>query len=307
MKAYTVVLLRPGLRTVVLHKGLKGDPGDDGPAGSMTGPAGATNNAIAVFDGTTGNVLKDSTVPVSSLATAAALTAGLALKQDAVAGMGLSEEDFTTVLAAKLAALSTATFRGAYTSLANLQAAVPAGNTGDYAHVEVAASDIVVYHWDTANAGWKEAGKLLLAGKVDKVAGYGLSEEDFTTARLALLTGAVQTTTFNAAIADLFVAAGVATNNVITDANTSRTLATTDAGVYIRLTNAGVCTITIPTDAVAGWTTNATIQFRVAGGIPVFTHPGVTVVSSPAFAGLAANDTFTLKRVGADTWDLWVG
>lgn len=273
----------------------------------MTGPAGATDEGIAVFDGTSGNAVKDSGVPVSDLALAAAVTAALALKQDAEAGKGLSEEDFTTVLAAKLAALSTATFRGAYIDLANLQAAVPTGNAGDYAHVEVAASDIVVYHWDTANTEWAEAGKLLLDGKVDKVTGYALSKNDLSDSRLALLTGAVQTTTFDAAIAELFVAAGVIASNVITDANTSRTLATTDAGAYIRLTNVGVCTITIPTDAVAGWTTNAVIQFRVAGGVPVLSHPGVTATSSPAFAALAANDTFTLKRVGADEWDVWVG
>jgi hypothetical protein len=163
----------------------------------MTGPDGATADAIAVFDGTTGSVVKDSTVLISALATAASLTAGLALKQNVVAGKGLSQEDFTTALKAKLDALGTATYRGAYTNLANLQAAVPAGNAGDYAHVQVLGTDLKVYHWDSTNSVWQQG--VDLSGKVDKVTGKGLSENDFSDAYKGLVETAVQTTTFEAA------------------------------------------------------------------------------------------------------------
>jgi hypothetical protein len=163
----------------------------------MTGPGSATADAIALFNGTTGNVLKNSNVLLSALATASALTAGLAGKQNTVAGKGLSEQDFTTALKAKLDALGTATYRGAYTTLANLQAAVPTGNAGDYAHVQVLGTDLKVYHWDSTNGVWQPG--VDLSGKVDKVAGKGLSKNDFSDAYLAMLTTAVQTTTFEAA------------------------------------------------------------------------------------------------------------
>lgn len=184
-------------RTVVRNNGPEGPAGPAGPAGDVTGPGSATADAIALFDGTTGNVLKDSAVLLSALATASALTAGLAGKQDTVAGKGLSEQDFTTALKAKLDALGTATYRGSYTTLANLEAAVPAGNAGDYAHVQVLGTDLKVYHWDSTNNVWQPG--VDLSGKVDKVTGYGLSKNDFSDAYLAMLTTAVQTTTFEAA------------------------------------------------------------------------------------------------------------
>lgn len=188
-------------RTVVRNNGPEGPAGPAGPAGSMTGPVGATNDAIVLFSGTTGNVVKDSTVTLPSLATVSALTAGLALKQDAVAGKGLSQEDYTTAEKAKLAALASSTYRGSYTNLANLQAAVPAGNAGDWAHVQVLGADMLVYHWDSTNGSWQQG--VDLSGKVDKVAGKGLSENDFTDAYKGLVENAVQTTTLDAEIAAL--------------------------------------------------------------------------------------------------------
>lgn len=184
-------------RTVVRNNGPAGPAGAAGTPGSMTGPGSATADAIALFNGTTGSVLKNSNVLLSALATAAALTAGLAGKQNTVAGKGLSEQDFTTALKAKLDALGTATYRGSYTTLANLQAAVPIGNAGDYAHVQVLGTDLKVYHWDSTNGVWQPG--VDLSGKVDKVAGKGLSKNDFSDAYLAMLTTAVQTTTFEAA------------------------------------------------------------------------------------------------------------
>ena len=184
-------------RTIVRSVGPEGPAGPAGPAGSMTGPVGATADAIVLFSGTTGNVVKDSTVTLSSLATAAALTSGLAGKVDKVTGKGLSTNDFTTPLKNKLDGLSTATFRGAYPTLPDLQAAVPAGNEGDYAHVEVLGTDLVVYHWDDVNGTW--ATGVDLSGKVDKVTGKGLSTNDFTNVYKGLVDTAVQTTTFEAA------------------------------------------------------------------------------------------------------------
>lgn len=184
-------------RTIVRSVGPPGPAGASGTPGSMTGPAGATADAIAIFNGTTGAMLKDSAVLLSALATAAALTAGLAGKQDKETGKGLSANDFTNILKAKLDALGTATYKGTHPTLADLQAAHPAGAAGDWAHVEVLGTGLKVYHWDSVNSSWQVG--VDLSGKVDKVTGKGLSENDFTDAYLSMLSTAVQTTTFEAA------------------------------------------------------------------------------------------------------------
>lgn len=61
--------------------GPQGPQGVPGPAGSGTGdvlgPASATNNNIAVYDGTTGKLLKDGGAAISSLATTASLSSYL--------------------------------------------------------------------------------------------------------------------------------------------------------------------------------------------------------------------------------------
>lgn len=184
-------------RTIVRPMGPAGPAGAPGTPGSMTGPGSATADAIVLFNGTTGSLVKDSTVTLSSLATVADVNAALALKQDTAVGKGLSEEDFTNTLKAKLDALGTATYKGSHVTLAALQAAHPAGAAGDWAHVEDTGNVLLVYHWDSVNAAW--ALGIDLSGKVDKVTGYGLSKNDFTDAYLAMLSGAVQTTTFEAA------------------------------------------------------------------------------------------------------------
>jgi hypothetical protein len=199
-------------RTIVRPVGPAGPAGAAGAPGSMTGPVGATADAIALFDGTTGNVLKNSNVLLSALATAANLAAGLDGKQDVEDGKGLSEENFTAALKAKLDALGTATYRGAYPSLAHLQAAVPAGNPGDYAHVEVSGSDLKLYHWDSENDSWQIG--VDLSGKVDKVTGKALSTNDFTDFYKGLIETAVQTSTFEAAFDGLDTAVAAFTAHI---------------------------------------------------------------------------------------------
>lgn len=250
-------------RTVVRNNGPEGPEGPAGPAGSMTGPGSATADAIALFNGTTGNVLKDSAVLLSALATASALTAGLAGKQDTVAGKGLSEQDFTTALKAKLDALGTATYRGSYTTLANLEAAVPAGNAGDYAHVQVLGTDLKVYHWDSTNGVWQPG--VDLSGKVDKVTGYGLSKNDFTDAYLAMLTTAVQTTTFEAAFDALDpIAADIAAHI----ASPFDPHPSTFAGIGL---DAGVDTQSVPNS-----TTTALVAFGAGDGFNELSNDAVS-------------------------------
>ena len=60
-------------------QGLKGDKGDPG---NLTGPASSVNENIPIFDGVTGDKLKDSGVKLSDKADVTDVTAGLLLKAD---------------------------------------------------------------------------------------------------------------------------------------------------------------------------------------------------------------------------------
>lgn len=194
-------------RTIVRNVGPKGNDGPAGPAGTMTGPGSSTADAIALFNGTGGNLLKDSRILLSTLALAADVASGLTGKVDTVTGKSLSTEDFTTALRNKLDALGTATYKGSHATFGDLEAAHPAGAAGDWAHVEVLGTGLKVYHWDDVNDSWSVG--VDLSGKVDKVAGKGLSTNDFTNVHVLNLASAVQTTTFDAALAGI--------NNVVDD------------------------------------------------------------------------------------------
>lgn len=99
---------------------------------------------------------------------------------------------------------------------------------------------------------------------------------------------------------------GVDPYPVQTASGTTLTLAATDAQTYIRLTNASSCAITLPNQATVTWLANTEIAFRIANtGIPTFTlGSGVTLNGSGNLASMVQNDTFAIKRVASDTWDL---
>lgn len=99
---------------------------------------------------------------------------------------------------------------------------------------------------------------------------------------------------------------GVDPYPVQTASGTTLTLAATDAQTYIRLTNASACDITLPNQATVTWLANTEIAFRIANtGIPTFTlGAGVTLNGSGNLASMVQNDTFAIKRVASDTWDL---
>lgn len=94
---------------------------------------------------------------------------------------------------------------------------------------------------------------------------------------------------------------------LVTESTTSRTLGLTDASKYIRLTNGSPCDITLPNQATVTWLADTEIYFRVAAaGIPTFTLGGSVVLNDPkgVVAALVQGDTFAIKRVASDTWDL---
>ena len=109
--------------------------------------------------------------------------------------------------------------------------------------------------------------------------------------------------------ADSTKLAGYSPIAIITESTIARTLALTDIGGYIRLTNAASCTITLPTNATVAWASETeppTIYFRVAAaGIPTLSNAGVTVNDTlGVVAALEEGSTFALQWVATDVWDI---
>jgi hypothetical protein len=90
----------------------------------------------------------------------------------------------------------------------------------------------------------------------------------------------------------------------ITDSTTARTLALSDANKYIRCTNAGAITITVPTDAGVNFPLDTTIYIRrtTSAGAITLSTTGVTVNDNDS-ASVPAGGTFALKKIAANTWD----
>lgn len=97
--------------------------------------------------------------------------------------------------------------------------------------------------------------------------------------------------------------------DVLTEATTARTLALTDAGAYIRCTNASATTVTVPTNATVAFDIGATVSIRqaAAGAVTVSAAVGVTInapfLGTLVTAGQGA--LVQLVKVATDTWDLF--
>jgi len=118
------------------------------PVGAAVGPSSSVNNNVAVFDGTTGKLLKDSGQPLSNYAS----VSSVATKQDKETGKGLSQENFTTAYKNKLDG-PVLNFRGVHASEASVNA-IASPNAGDYAVVEVTGQPQRVAFYDFTNAEW---------------------------------------------------------------------------------------------------------------------------------------------------------
>lgn len=91
------------------------------------------------------------------MATVEGLGATLDSKVDKVAGKGLSDSNYTQAEKDKLAGLESSHFKGQYASLADLESAIPIGEAGDYANVDLGSgNDVVRYIWDTSDSAWSQ-------------------------------------------------------------------------------------------------------------------------------------------------------
>ncbi|MBN7822439.1 DUF2793 domain-containing protein [Bowmanella yangjiangensis] len=95
---------------------------------------------------------------------------------------------------------------------------------------------------------------------------------------------------------------------VLTESTTSRTLSVSDAGDYVRFTNAGASTCTVAQQSSEAWAANTEVHIRVApGGGNLTLTPGSGVTLNTPSGGtlvMSAGMSVTLKRVAEDEWDV---
>lgn len=96
------------------------------------------------------------------------------------------------------------------------------------------------------------------------------------------------------------------TAGIVTDSNSGRTLALTDAGKYVRMTNA-TPTVTVPPNADVAFPIGTLVTgITTAGAGTIAEGSGVTV-NKPASRSLGtyeAGSSFALKKVDTNEWDL---
>ena len=102
---------------------------------------------------------------------------------------------------------------------------------------------------------------------------------------------------------------GVAKEGIpfIIESNTSRTLALTDTGNYIRCTSSSATTITIPPNSSVSFPTGAEIILFQAGSGQVTISPGGGVTLNSKNGNLKISAQYaaaTCKKVATDTWDV---
>ena len=120
---------------------------------AVNGPASVTNNHVAVFDGTSGKLLKSGGHPLSHYATASSV----ANKVDKVAGKGLSSNNYTNAEKALLGRIwNTSGYRGVFGSVEDIAAYTftPAAAAGNYCIIEAEGEDPQLVIWDATNNVW---------------------------------------------------------------------------------------------------------------------------------------------------------
>ena len=93
--------------------------------------------------------------------------------------------------------------------------------------------------------------------------------------------------------------------SIITDGNANRTLALTDVDGYIRMTNAGANTLTVPANVTVAIPIGSLVQGIQAGAGQTTLTPagGVTINGTPGLKMRAQFSPWALKKVGTNEWD----
>lgn len=98
----------------------------------------------------------------------------------------------------------------------------------------------------------------------------------------------------------------IASQTITTESTTSRTLNLTDANDYIRCTNSGATTITIPLNSSVAFPVGTQIDvFQAGAGQVAFAAgAGVTINKAEGLKISAQNKAASLKKVATNEWDL---
>lgn len=93
----------------------------------------------------------------------------------------------------------------------------------------------------------------------------------------------------------------------VTETTTSKSLGLTDAGRYIRFTNTGAKTATVPPQSSVSWVADTEIHLRNSAANNLTVTPGSGVTLNAPYLGtlvVPPGGAVTLKRVASDTWDV---
>lgn len=128
-----------------------------------------------------------------------------------------------------------------------------------------------------------------LNGKVDEVAGYGLSQNDFSNYYVGLIT------TIQDAVTALTY------EGIVDEATIIKTLALTDVNKRIRFTNTNPIALTVPLDASVSWYTGTKIKGTVQGsGAVTISGAGITFIGNTLT--FPKGESFVLTNTGLDEW-----
>lgn len=128
-----------------------------------------------------------------------------------------------------------------------------------------------------------------LNNKVDKIDGYGLSENDFSNYYVGLIT-AIQ----NAVTALTY-------ESIVSESTIIRTLSLTDVNKRIVFSNANPITLTVPLDASVAWYTGTKIKGTVQGnGSVTISGAGITFIGNTLT--FPKGESFILTNTALNTW-----
>jgi hypothetical protein len=130
-----------------------------------------------------------------------------------------------------------------------------------------------------------------LNGKVDKITGYGLSQNDFSNYYLGLIT-----TIQNAVTALTY-------EGIVSEASIVKTISLTDVNKRIVFSNANPTTLTVPTDASVAWYTGTKIKGTVQGnGSVTISGAGITFVGNALT--FPKGESFILTNIALNVWNV---
>lgn len=185
---------------------------------------------------------------------------------------------------------------GAVAGFQRFDTAYDVGDELDYTIIAVDVDLVPTGQWESGEGTYADVDLLGRTVVTDGSAGAGVAVDFAAGTKLVMAS-------FNASSARKLP------SQVVTDSTTARTLDASDAGKYIRFTNAGAKTLTVDAEAFyevlpefGEWH----IRNVGAGNLTIDEENGA-VVSPPAGGTLVVpqGGTVTIKRVGLDAFDLF--